>query len=150
MELEMCVAMIKHVNAAHPGTPVQMIVGEDDSSSFAQVCAEVRHDVHKFSDKNHILKIFMADIQKIRGLCKMSQPTALYVKLFAYVVAQNVDNPTGIEESLDSMINMRSETTQHVGRAGAGTNVTPQQKTGPCLTASPSLTQTCMKPSGLL
>ena len=102
MEADMVVSMMQQTESQEAF--VKTIVGDEDSSTIAKVHREVRPDIEKRSDSNHLKKILGNELYSIKSSHQMSVQTIKYVqKLFNYVCKQNEGNPEGIEKGLDAM-----------------------------------------------
>ena len=99
----MLVAMIKNVNDNSVAN-VKKVVGDEDSTAIAKARREVRSDIEKKSDKNHIHRILNNDLFALKKINKVSTKTVQYIKKnFAYMCSQNQGNTEGIRKGLKAM-----------------------------------------------
>ena len=92
MEADMLVSMIKKTESlTKERAAVKTVVCDEDGVSIARVKKEIRPDIEKASDANHIKKNLGTKLHSLQKTsCKISQITISYLqKCFNYMLAQN-------------------------------------------------------------
>ena len=100
----MGVELIKRVEAQ--GVRVTGIIGDEDSSTIARARKEVRADLEKDSDMNHVKKCLSNALYALRSKHKSLSQKVIkyYLKMFAFAISQNQGQPIKIQENLDSIV----------------------------------------------
>lgn len=105
MEADACAELVKtceNVNKAQ----VNVLVGDDDSSTIAKVRGKVKHTVEKWSDITHAKNAFGGSLYGLQKKHKeLSTKVNDYLqKCFSYAIEQNKDDPQGIRKNFRAIV----------------------------------------------
>jgi hypothetical protein len=65
MEADMVIEMVNNLQNKK-GIPIDGIIGDEDSTTIARLRASVNSEVKKFSDQNHLKKVFGNSLYSLR------------------------------------------------------------------------------------
>lgn len=104
MEPHMGVELIKQVE--EQGVRVRGIIGDEDSSTISRARKEVRAELEKDSDMNHVKKTVSNALYALRPKHKaLSQKVIKYLlKNFTFAITQNQGQPTEIKKNLAAIV----------------------------------------------
>jgi len=105
--MERYVAVELWTNALDSGTQFSTYVGDDDSSTIADILNKVSYKVEKWSDTIHTKRSLTTCLYNLKDSFKNPNCSTLsnevisnYGKCFGYAVTQNAGNPEFLKSSI--------------------------------------------------
>lgn len=109
--VERDVAVELWTNALDSGTQFSTYVGDDDSTTIADILNKVPYNVEKWSDTIHTKRSLTTRLFNLKDRFKIQNCSTLsnkvinyYAKCFSYVVAQNAGNPELLKSGINSIV----------------------------------------------
>ncbi|XP_067030541.1 uncharacterized protein [Acropora muricata] len=109
--MERDVAVELWTNALDSGTQFSTYVGDDDSTTIADILNKVPYNVEKWSDTIHTKRSLATRLFNLKDRFKIQNCSTLsnkvinyYAKCFSYVVAQNAGNPELLKSGINSIV----------------------------------------------
>ena len=100
MEPSMVVEMVRKANET---VSIGTLLGDDDTTTIARVCADVDEFNEKCSDKIHVRKSLANELYKVRDRHKNKLSVKTMI-CFTCAVDQNRDDSAGLRKSLETII----------------------------------------------
>ena len=102
MEGDVAVSLFR--KSAASNNKYSTLIGDDDSTTIAWLHSEVDSDIEKLSDVNHAKSNLHKQLNAVKSKHKeLTQKVIQYIKkCFSYAVAQNPDNPIGLQVALNA------------------------------------------------
>nr|XP_022290026.1 uncharacterized protein LOC111101728 [Crassostrea virginica] len=103
MEQDMVISMVK--KKLEKGINISTVICDEDTTTMSRLRQNVSHSITKMSDKNHIKKNFTSTLYSLKTKHKSLTTRVIryFLKCFNYLLAQNKENPSGIEQGLDAL-----------------------------------------------
>lgn len=102
MESDMCISMLKNLESND--VCVGTIIMDNDSTTISKARSEVKADLKKQCDRNHLLKDFtnkLYDIRKAKNFRELTPKTISHIsKCFRYCVSQNQEDTEKMKKNL--------------------------------------------------
>lgn len=109
--MESDVAVELWTNALNSGTQFSTYVGDDDSTTIADILNKVPYKVEKWSDTIHTKRSLTSRLYNLKDRFKNPHCSTLsnkvisyYAKCFSYAVTQNAGNPEFLKSSINSIV----------------------------------------------
>lgn len=109
--MESDVAVELWTNALNSGTQFSTYVGDDDSTTIADILNKVPYKVEKWSDTIHTKRSLTTRLYNLKDRFKNPHCSTLsnkvisyYAKCFSYAVTQNAGNPEFLKSSINSIV----------------------------------------------
>ncbi|XP_068673244.1 uncharacterized protein [Montipora foliosa] len=109
--MERDVAIELWTNALDSGTHFSTYVGDDDSTTIADILSKVPYKVEKWSDTIHTKRSLTTRLYNLKDCFKNPNCSTLsnkvisyYAKCFSYAVTQNAGNPELLKSGINSIV----------------------------------------------